>query len=144
VDRLVLDASVLAKWVLPGEPWERQALSLKAKLTGGEVEVYAPSIANYELASLLLRALNSGRMRLEDAKQALKLFERLNIKIYEADLLDMAEIFDTAYRINATIYDAAYVWLAGKLNASLVTADRELAEKARKRIAVKHLGEIPI
>jgi len=39
---VVLDANVIAKWILPGEPWEDQALKLREKLVNGEIEVHEP------------------------------------------------------------------------------------------------------
>lgn len=137
---LVLDASVIAKWILPGEPWERQALKLKDKLVKGEIEVHEPMLLTYELANLLLKAVRKKRISLENAASALELLEKLGLKLHEINLGEAAQLFKKAEKLGLTVYDTAYVQLAEKLKAILVSADQELCIKAGD--TVKHLKSL--
>lgn len=56
-EKVVLDASVVAKWAIPGERWEEEALNVKEKPVSGELRAYAPSLLTYELASVMLGAV---------------------------------------------------------------------------------------
>lgn len=44
------------------------------------------------------------------------------------------EVFNLASKENLSIYDAAYMYLAIKINSYLITDDKELREKASKYI----------
>jgi len=39
--RLVIDARVAVKWVISGEPWEKEAKALKNGIVLGRLEAYA-------------------------------------------------------------------------------------------------------
>jgi len=137
---LVLDASVIAKWILPGEPWERQALKLKDKLVKGEIEIHEPMLLTYELANLLLKAVKKKRISLEDAASALELLEKLGLKLHKTNLEEAAQLLREAEKLGLTAYDMAYVQLAKKLEATLISADQELCTKASN--TAKHLKSL--
>jgi hypothetical protein len=58
--RLVIDASVAAKWIIPGEPWDGKARALKEAIAKGNVEAYAPTLILYELTSVIFKAVRNG------------------------------------------------------------------------------------
>jgi len=132
----------VAKWILPGEPWESQALELKNKLTKGEIDVHEPSLLAHELANLLLRAVDKGRISLNDAISALKILGKLGLKLHEINLDRASELMKNAKILNLTAYDVAYVLLAKELRALLISADEELCTKAKRIVATKHLKEV--
>lgn len=78
---------MVAKWALPGEPWEGQALDLKDKLIKGEVKIHEPLLLVYEVANLLYRASKSGRIRLEDAVSGIRLLGKLGFELHGIDLV---------------------------------------------------------
>ncbi len=139
---LVLDACVVAKWVLPGEPWEGEALELKERVARGEVEAHEPALLVYELASLLSRAASEGRISLGDASLAVELLGRVGLTLHRVDWSDGAKLLRVASELGLTVYDAAYVVLAEELGATLVTADEELCRRARVRVAARHLRDV--
>ena len=47
--RYVVDASIVAKWILPGEPYEENAVRLKEDIIEGIAELHSPSIIIYEV-----------------------------------------------------------------------------------------------
>lgn len=137
----VIDASVVAKWVLKGEPGEKSALKLKDDLIKGVVDLHAPDLLVYEVTSAVLKAARSGLIRYEKAKLAIKAIKDLGIKIHQVSWDKAYDIFEEALSLNLTIYDIAYVRLSEELEAVLITADEELCEKAGKKVRVLRLED---
>ena len=140
--KIVLDASVVAKWILSGEPWEKKALELKEKFVNGEIEIYEPILIVYEIANLLLRAVKEGRIDFNDAKTAMKSLNKLGIELFEIDFNQGSELLNTAKQLHTTVYDTAYISLAKELKATLISADDEMCKKAKTIVKTKHLKEI--
>jgi predicted nucleic acid-binding protein len=65
-----VDASVVAKWVLPGEPYQENAVKLKEDFASGTAELCAPSFITQEVANSFWRAVKLGRLSEEDAQEA--------------------------------------------------------------------------
>jgi len=127
--KLVVDVSVAAKWIIPGEPWEEEANNLKRAIVLGRVDAYAPTLLTYELASVLLKAVKRGVLKAADGIEALKAVGSLGISLAPVLWEEVAEVFEAANSTSLTIYDAAYLWLSKKLDAALVTADEKLCKK---------------
>ena len=104
--RFVIDASVAAKWILPGEPWEEKANMLKKAIALGRVEAYAPTLLTYELASVLLKAVKKSVLKVLDGIEALKAISFLGINLVPVLWEEVAEVFETASSSSLTIYDA--------------------------------------
>jgi predicted nucleic acid-binding protein len=51
--RYVVDVSVVAKWILPGEPYQENAEKLKEDFVAGQVELCAPDLVVTEVANAL-------------------------------------------------------------------------------------------
>lgn len=129
--RVVVDASVAAKWIIPGEPWDTRAKALKDGIASGEVDAFAPPLIPYEVASVVLKSVSIGVLKLDAGLEALKAIGNLGVKVQSIDWKDVAEILSIASSAKLTVYDSTYLWLSKKLGAKLVTADRDLAEKGR-------------
>ncbi|RLE50045.1 MAG: hypothetical protein DRJ31_02620 [Candidatus Methanomethylicota archaeon] len=127
--RVVIDASVAAKWVISGEPWEEKARALREKMVLGEVEVHAPQLLLYEVASVVLKSVLKGILELRDGIEALKALGRLGLKVQVISWDDMVEVLNIATLTKLTAYDSAYLYLSKKLNAPLITADDQLKKK---------------
>ena len=130
--RVVVDASVIAKWFIPGEPWEAEARVLEERIVTGEVEAYAPSLLLYEVASIMLKAAHRSILRLDDGIKALEALGQIGLKIQENSWSDLTEILKIATTTRLTVYDSTYLHLAKKLNAKLITADMELKQRGEK------------
>ena len=142
--KLVVDASVAAKWIIPGEPWEEKANNLKGAIVLGRVEAYAPTLLIYELASVLLKAVKRGVLKAADGIEALKAVGSLGISLAPVLWEEVAEVFEAADSTSLTIYDAAYLWLSKKLNAPLVTADEKLCKKGGRIAKIISLQDLKI
>ncbi len=117
----VVDASALAS-VAFGEP---EAAEVAERLAGEDL--YAPSLLAYELASV------ARKKSLDDPEQretiAWALEQALTLDVRRVDV-DQPAVLELALEAEITTYDAAYLWLARQLGASLVTLDAGLAAAA--------------
>jgi len=113
----VIDASALAA-VLFGEP---EAASVADRLTG---ELVAPALLSFELANVCLMKMRRHPADRDRLAASFKLLARMAIRTVD---VDHAGIVDLGGQSGLTAYDAAYLWLARRLGAELVTLDRKLA-----------------
>jgi predicted nucleic acid-binding protein len=125
---IVVDASVLASAVGDdGADGDRARARLASE------QLVAPELLDLEVASVWRRAVRRGQMTEHRARQALADLAALPLaRAPHAPL--MSRIWEL--RDNLTVYDAAYVALAEALDASLLTADRKLAQASGARCTV--------
>jgi len=137
----VVDASVIAKWVLPGEPYQEKAVKLKEDCTLGLVGLCAPSFTVQEVANALWRALKLGRILKEDAEEALRALGDMKIELHGLSWAEVPESVTIALDLDLTVYDASYLHLSDKLRAPLITADETLYERARGCFKILHIKD---
>ncbi len=140
--RLVVDASVSAKWIIPGEPGAEAAIALKNAIASLRVEAYAPTLLVYELASVMLRSIRKGLLAARDGADAIKAVGLLGVKLISPSWEETADILKIARSSNLTIYDSAYLWLSGKIGGKLVTADEEIKRRGRDIAEIVSLEEL--
>jgi predicted nucleic acid-binding protein len=115
--RLVVDASVAAKWVLTEVHTEvtRRVLASAVLL--------APDLIWAELGSMLWRRRRRGELSNADVHELMADLRALPIRSYMlAPLLQLA--LDMAMRIDHSIYDCLYLALAEREDCAVLTADR--------------------
>ena len=142
--RVVIDASVAVKWIIPGEPWEARASILEEKIASREVEAYAPPLLLYEVASVIRKSISRGALKLGDGIEALKAMGHLGLNIQPTSWDDLAEILNIATATKLTVYDAAYLHLSKKMEAKLITADSKLKKRGESVTAIILLKELGI
>jgi predicted nucleic acid-binding protein len=130
--RYVVDASVIAKWVLPFEPFQENALKLKEDQVEKRAELFAPTLTIVELTNVLWKAVKLKRLTQEDAKEALATLGSMQIILNETDWADAAQILKVAFKLDCAVYDATYLFLTDKIKAQFITSDNKLYEKASK------------
>ena len=140
--KLVIDASVAAKWMIPGEPWEEEASTLKSAIVSGRVKAYAPTLIVYELASVILKAIKNNILKVQDGVEALKAIGSLGINLIPILWEESAEILKIATASGLTTYDSTYLWLSKKLEGKLITADEELKRRGGIITKTVLLGEL--
>jgi predicted nucleic acid-binding protein len=122
---VVLDASVLVRAAVDRSPAAR---SWTARL-GGDVRGHAPDLIWAEVASALRLYVSTKAMKRADAREILANLGRLELGTQALRELSLPAM-ERALRQGVTVYDACYLVLADALQATLVTADRKLAEAA--------------
>ena len=122
---LVLDASIVACWILPDEQ------STKADHALGLMEcerAFVPSIFEYEIRNILTVNERRGRLTLEVSTAGLKFLSALPISV-DPDL-NADEALSLASKHRLTVYDAAYLELARRKSLPLATLDAALIAAA--------------
>ena len=121
--RVVADASALVAVALQEPGFERIA----ARLEGATV--CAPELLKFELANAAVTKARRTPARAVQIFAALDkvLDPRAGIQWHPVNVADVAVL---AHLTGLTAYDAAYVWLAGWLEADLVTLDAQLIAAA--------------
>jgi predicted nucleic acid-binding protein len=127
--KVVVDASVCAKWFIDEEHSDRARL-LRDEFVKGQVGISVPSLLYYE-------TLNALRFsRLFDPKElalAADSLSKYGFEVWEP----RGEVFREAARLSLaqdiTVYDASYAALSEHLRAPFYTVDRKLLERFPKR-----------
>lgn len=132
----MVDASVIAKWILPGEPYQDNAVRLKEDCVSGMSELCAPSFIVEEVANALWRAIKLERISEEDAQEALKALNDMRIELHELNWSEVSQGLSIACKLDLTVYDTSYLFLANKIKACLITADKKLYETAKEHFRI--------
>jgi predicted nucleic acid-binding protein len=136
-----VDASVVAKWVLPIEPYQENALKLKDDHVSKRAELFAPTLLTTEVTNALWKAIKLKRIPQDDAQEALKTLGNMKISLYETNWIEASLILNIACKLDCALYDATYLYLAQKIKAQFVTSDNKLYEKARGNFNVLHIKD---
>jgi predicted nucleic acid-binding protein len=126
--KLVVDASVIVKWVLPDpeqEPHVDRALALLDEIRTGRVELLQPPHWMAEVAAVLTR------LRPEIVEEAIDLLSALNVLVVTDPV-----IYKGASRIardlGKHVFDSLYHAVALEYGIFLVSADSNYSLKARR------------
>jgi predicted nucleic acid-binding protein len=141
--RVILDASVAAKWFVPppAEPDREEALKLLRGYNDGKLDIIVPDIFWAEIANFLWKAARSGRCTPAEARASLAAGIEYNFKTVPSISL-LRGAFDIAAFHDRAIYDCLYVALTEQADADLITVDERLASALAVRHRVKLLSAI--
>jgi len=120
VKRVVVDASVAAKWSLP-EPYSDAA----ARLLAEDFELWAPDLLWAEVGNIFWKKWRRGEVTAEEAGALLQDFRRFPVQVLSADGL-AGIAWEIATSFSRSFYDSLYLALAVDRSCPLVTADRKL------------------
>jgi predicted nucleic acid-binding protein len=126
VAEIVLDASVVANWLLDDEHDARAASAMAAL---AEAQGIVPLLWHYEMRNILLVSGRRQRLSAERASEHLAVMVELPLET-DAEA-DHDSAFALAKKHGLTFYDALYLELAKRRHAALATADRRLLAAAR-------------
>jgi predicted nucleic acid-binding protein len=133
LNRFVLDASVAAKWYVDEE---HSAMALQLAETGPVWIV--PDLFFTEIGNVFWKKVRRGEMEEVDAREAVTLLHRLEIKVYEARSL-VESALKLALHFQCTVYDGLYLSAAIMEECPLVTADRKFYETFSKDVLKKNI-----
>ncbi len=129
--RLVLDASTIVAALLPDEPLHAAAVKWMQRYASGDLDILAPTLLPYELASSLLTAeRRTSRLSAEDVDAILTDLEYLGIELLP---VSPTMAVAAARRYRCSPYDASYIALAEQQDVNLVTTDRRLLATVGKQ-----------
>jgi predicted nucleic acid-binding protein len=122
---IVIDASILVKFILKEEGWNKIADFLKA----GTISV---DLVIKETVNAIWKRVMRKEISLEDAKRMFEAMKGILNKavIIENEMDHIDEAFKISIKQNITVYDSLYIALAKKKKLELLTADEMQAQVA--------------
>ena len=117
---IVLDASVAVDWLLQTAAAQR----IESRIFVRNQSLHAPELLDLEVVQALRRLVREGTLSASRAEAGIEDLLDLRITRYPHSLL-LPRIWQLRHNLSA--YDAAYVVLAEKLGATLLTRDAKLA-----------------
>ena len=123
-ERLVVDASVAVKWVVP-EPDSDRAESLR------DHNLVAPDLLFSECANILWKKLRLGNLTSEQASTAAQTLEVADVVVVSTKAY-LRRAVAIAAALDHPAYDGIYLALAEAFGLRLVTADDRLIRRLRE------------
>ena len=134
----VIDASVAILWFVP----QANAGIATTVLASGRL-LRAPGRLRLEAASALLRAVRRREIDEAHARRILDVLIPASVEFADAPE-DEGEAFGLAIAHGGSVHDGLYVASAGRLDATLVTADHRMHQTARAAgVRTRLLGDGP-
>lgn len=135
---IVIDASVILKWVLENEEDRENARSLYLNHTNGIETITIPNLALAEVANALVTKTNTLPKTI---KEDLNFIFQAKLDIYDPPENDLVTASLLAKKYKTTVYDMLYAVVARDKNCGLITADENFIKKTGFKF-VKHISEV--
>ena len=130
---IVVDTSAIIA-VIANKP-EKEAL---VELTTG-ADLIAPRSVHWEIGNAFSAMLRRERIKVEQAIQAVKLYQKIPIRFVDVELEETLRIADA---LGIYAYDAYLIRCALKYRAPLISLDRNLVNAAKEmRVKVIEVGK---
>jgi len=130
---IVLDASATVDWLLQTS----EGKSIERRIFSADETLHAPQLLDMEVTEVFRRLALQGVISVHRAAEAVRDLLDLRITRYP-HLVLLARIWQLRHNFSA--YDAAYIVLAEKLGATLVTRDARLASASGHTARVELFG----
>jgi predicted nucleic acid-binding protein len=139
---VIVDASVVLRWLLVDEVDRAPALAVRDRIQTGKLAPVQPPHFLMEVASALVTAARDGRLEPSAVGPLMASLEAFRLP--EIDANDFASASaETALDLGLRVPDAGYVVCARRTGGTLITADRRLHQVAlRSGTSVALLGEL--
>lgn len=133
---IVLDASVILKWIFGSEEGEDKARLYRDRHISGEEKVAVHDLFFYEIANVLA---TKTALSTKDAVEAFSLIWNFDLEVFSFARKEFLLGITLSRQYGITLYDAAYIRLAKSLRRPFVTADRRLFERVKELREVRLL-----
>ena len=132
---IVIDASVSASWLLPDET---NSFASEIFENRSSCQIYVPAIWDYEIRNMLITNERRSRISVQAADAAFAFLSELGLVTDRA--ADWTRVTALSRQFSLTVYDAAYLELADRLDLGLATFDKALISAADRlgRLARQH------
>jgi predicted nucleic acid-binding protein len=120
--RIVVDASVVVKWLVP-EDQSLRAVSLRERF-----DFAAPDLIHAEIVNILWKKARRGEIADVDALDGLRALRYAEFRLESSEEL-AEQAFELSRLIDHPAYDCFYLCAAVQLNTVLVTADERMLRK---------------
>ena len=128
--KVVIDASVVLALLLPDERNKPKAVSFLQQYEQGGVNLISTQLLNFEVLNGIRTAVLRKRIKSETAKKLVNSFLGLEIKKEE---INFSRAFEYSLDFSISVYDASYLALAKKKDCPLVTSDKKLFQKTKRK-----------
>jgi predicted nucleic acid-binding protein len=140
LNKVVVDASVIAKWSFP-EPYSEAALRLLEQ----ELELWVPDFVWAEIGNIVWKKWIRNEIVATDGRLILLGFRSFPFSVYPSERL-LETAWEIARDFRRSFYDSLYLALAIYQGCPLVTADRRLYNAvggASSRLPILWVEDIP-
>ena len=139
-----IDASVIVKLVLKGEPYRVTARRLVRESTAAGIELIAPPLFESEVDTVIRKRVVSGKLSLQDAYKAYNTLDRMPVQIVtHLNIRQRARDITEQFTLS-TVYDATYAALAELRGCEFWTADKVFYNSVKAVLTfVKYLPDYP-
>jgi len=127
---IVLDASAAIDWLLQTAVGQR----IETRIYARRESLHAPHLLDLEVVQVLRRLVREAAVSAQRADQALRDLLDLRVSRYP-HFVFLPELWQLRHNLSA--YDAVYVALAQKIDATLVTRDARLASASVRGVRVE-------
>ena len=124
---IVVDASAVGAFLIPDEAG---AFATFARDLCAREPLCAPAHWPFEVASLIRKAQRRGRLSVDQSRAAAVAADGLATNLMLADTPPIAGLAMESDELGLTVYDVAYLLLARRCHAPLLTEDAALARVA--------------
>jgi predicted nucleic acid-binding protein len=115
--KVVVDASVAAKWFLP-----EIHSDAAARLLDPTIALYAPDLIVPEFGNILWKKIRRAEITAVEAGEILRAFEALPLELRPSSAL-LTPAFQLAVALDRSVYDSLYLAVAVAEECEMVTAD---------------------
>ncbi|MCJ7623694.1 MAG: type II toxin-antitoxin system VapC family toxin [Anaerolineaceae bacterium] len=129
---VVIDANVLAALALP-LPYSEHAVRKVTAWKQVGVDLFAPSLLEYEVTTIIRKAVVAKLLSADDAVHALRKIFDLNVQSVAPTVTQHEKALQWAAKLGQKqAYDAQYLALAQQMRINFWTADKRLANNAQQ------------
>jgi len=138
--RLVVDASVVAKW-FNVEELSNKAVEVKDAFVEGRLELVAPIHIIYEVGNSIWK---NAQLTEEDASDAIASLLRIDLQLLSPDMERARRAMEIARMKKTAFYEATYLQAAEELKTTLLTSDESQMAAGRGIVKILHLREVKL
>lgn len=128
--RVVIDASVVLAFLLPDERTKPKVKKILELYSKSKLDFLSTSLLNFEVLNGIKSAVLSKRIKPEIATKLANHF--LDLKIIKKKI-NFEKAFNYSLSLSISVYDATYLVLARRANVPLLTTDKKLYQKTKRK-----------